>query len=136
MEEPANSAEDLCIHGGGDRDRMGACNGAEIRVTQLQLHGSCSKVLLAQPSSHHFAEPQQSGFKLLQVARVLAKCMLMADGLSLPVLPDLPFKPAAGVFTTGFARQRRAPFAEIVLQYGCIYPQQITNSYDSHLVQL
>src|ERR1044071_8632103 len=95
---------------------MGSCNGGKIRITQFQLDCTSVQIAFAQTSSYHLRKPHQGAFQLGYVCRVLAECVLVADGLWVCRFANLVFEPAASIHTLRFARQRQSPFAEAFFQ--------------------
>ena len=60
-------------------------------------NGARVQFVLAEAAAHPFAETGQSGFQTRHIGRVLAKGMLVADGLGPLVLADFGIVPATGV---------------------------------------
>ena len=62
--------------------------------------------------------------------------MLVADGLGFCLCSDCVVKPAARIFTASLARERHAPFAETLLQFGFFHSRQIADFLNAERVQI
>src|SRR5438105_6799242 len=91
---------------------MGAGDGGEIRIAQLELDGSRLKFLFAQATRHHLREPRQCGFQFVAIGSVFVISVFVTDGFWSLVFADIGIEPAAGIFANCFAGKGFAPGAK------------------------
>src|SRR5438067_1601419 len=128
--------EDFDIKLSWGRHGMGACDGSEIFIAQLELDGARVQATVAQAATHHLREAHQGSFQLLGISRVFIVGMLVADRLGISIGPHLAVEPAAGIFATCFARQRQSPLSETLLQKALIKAGKVLDLSNPKAVQV
>src|SRR5438067_6143937 len=79
--------EDFDIKLSWGRHGMGACDGSEIFIAQLELDGARVQATVGQAATHHLRESHQGSFQLLGISRVFIVGMLVADRLGISIGP-------------------------------------------------
>src|SRR5580692_7502124 len=88
-EQGSDLLEDFGIELRGSRQAVRPGDGGEIYVAQLELESASMQLLFPQPPAHHFREPHQGRFQLIEVRRILVVGMFVADRLGADVGADL-----------------------------------------------
>src|ERR1700684_249691 len=108
--------EDLVVHLGWLLQRMGPRDGREIFVAQFQLEGARKESALAQPPSHHFAKPHQSGLQALGVARIFVESVFVADRFRTDASSHCVVEPSAGVLAPRLPCERQSPLSKAIFE--------------------
>jgi hypothetical protein len=134
-EESADLFEDLGIEIGGARDGMGAGDGGEVGVTELELERAGLEFVLPDAAAHHFGEPGEGGFDAVEVGGVLVEGVLVTDGFGAGFGADFRVEPAPGIEAAGFAGEGEAPLAEALFEESGIEPGEVADTADTHLAK-
>src|ERR1700730_5599656 len=95
---------------------MGASDGGEIGIAELELHCSGEQLVLAKPAADHLGKPCQHSFQRFEIGGVFVESELVTDGFCVVFPPNDAVEPSTGIETARLAGEREPPLAKVLAE--------------------